>query len=402
MPSTEPTRRTIELRNPTVRRAVACVCVTLVVGACTGDGAQDSGPSREPSPPMKQVKIAFLEDLSEEGSDDRALPAFQGAALAFDRAALTGDLPVEVELVAVDTQGDPETAIRVVEEVAVDQEFVGVIAAPFLFETGSVGAVLAEAGIPTVSLSTLSTGLSTHGWKNWFRAVADRSRQAGALASLVPGLPAARRGVCVADDGRTVSAGLVRRVAAGLESLVILRLSLTSEDEPSLLAASVRRAGCGVVFWGGFSDRAAAIRLELDRAGSERVILVGADGMKDEMYLGAAGAAGEGTVVSCSCVDLTTSTPLAAQRFIQDYQFEHGSPPGAYAAEGWDVARLFVAAFRSGAGSRGEIVEFLDSLNGFEGLANTYTFGDDGELDDASALVRLYRDEGGRWIPLAG
>jgi len=380
---------------------VACVCVTLVVGACTGDGAQDWGGSGEPSPPMKQVKIAFLEDLSEEGSDDRARPAFQGAALAFDRAVLTGDLPLEVELFVVDTKGDPETAIRVVEELAADPEFLAVIAAPFLFEQGSIGAILAEAGIPTVSLSTLNTGLSTHGWTTWFRAVADRSREASAVASFIRGLGAARRGVCVSGDGGTASNGMARTVAADLERLVVLRQTLTSEDEPSSLAASVRRAGCGVVFWGGFSDRAAAIRLELDRAGSERVILVGADGMKDETYLETAGAAGEGTVVSCSCVDLTTSTPLAAQRFIQDYQFEHGSPPGAYAAEGWDVARLFVAAFRSGAASRGEIVEFLGSLTGFEGLANTYTFGDDGELADASALVHLYRDEGGRWIPLA-
>ncbi|MGQ0670896.1 MAG: branched-chain amino acid ABC transporter substrate-binding protein [Actinomycetota bacterium] len=383
-------------------RAVACVSVTLVVGACTAGGDEGSGGSGEASPPRKQVKIAFLEDLSVEGSDDRVLPAFQGAALAFDRAALTGDLPVEIELVAVDTGGDPETATRVVEEAAADPELVGGIVAPFLFEQGSTGAILVEAGIPTISLSTLNTGLSTQGWSTWFTAVADRSRQAGELTSFIRGLPVARRGVCVSGDGGMTSNGMVRAVASDLERLVVLRQRLGPDDEPSSLAASVRRAGCGVVFWGGFSDRAAEIRLELDRAGSERVILVGADGIKDETYLESAGAAGEGTIVACSCADLVTAAELAAQRFIQDYQFEHGSPPGAYAAEGWDAARMFVAAFRSGGSGRAEITEFLDSLTGFEGLANTYTFGDDGKLDDASALVHLYRDEGGRWIPLAG
>jgi ABC-type branched-subunit amino acid transport system substrate-binding protein len=105
-------------------------------------------------------------------------------------------------------------------------------------------------------------------------------------------------------------------------------------------------------------------------------------------------------VAACPCADLSTSTDLAAQRFIQDYQADFGLPPGAFAAEAWDVAGMFVRAFRAGATSRAQVLASLWGTDRFRGLANTYVFEPDGELAPGSARVRLFRDEGGRWIQL--
>ena len=61
---------------------------------------------------------------------------------------------------------------------------------------------------------------------------------------------------------------------------------------------------------------------------------------------------------------------------------------------------MFVRAFRAGAASADGVLAILWGTETYRGLAGTYVFRPDGELTRSSARVRLYRDEGGRWIPL--
>jgi len=126
------------------------------------------------------------------------------------------------------------------------------------------------------------------------------------------------------------------------------------------------------------------------------------DGIKDETFLSVAGGSGVGMVATCPCADLSASTELRAQRFIQDYQADFGLPPGPYSAEALDVTRMILRAIREGATTRGGVLAALATSDPFEGLANTYAFRSDGELAPEAAHVRLCRDEGGRWIPLPG
>ncbi|HEX5951373.1 MAG TPA: hypothetical protein VFZ96_10240, partial [Actinomycetota bacterium] len=100
------------------------------------------------------------------------------------------------------------------------------------------------------------------------------------------------------------------------------------------------------------------------------------------------------------CVDVSTSFDLAAQRFIQDYQSEFGLPPGPYAVEAWDAARILVGAFREGATTRKAVGVALSALRTFDGLARAYRFGPDGDLQEGRRSVRLSRVEGGRWLEL--
>ena len=122
--------------------------------------------------------------------------------------------------------------------------------------------------------------------------------------------------------------------------------------------------------------------------------------MKDPAYLSVSGRAGLGTVGACPCTDLSTSTDLASQRFIQDYQADFGLPPAAFSVEAWDAAGMFIRALRPGGTSRAEVLAALSEMDRYRGLAGTYVFQPDGELARGSARVHLYRDEGGRWIPL--
>jgi hypothetical protein len=99
-------------------------------------------------------------------------------------------------------------------------------------------------------------------------------------------------------------------------------------------------------------------------------------------------------------VDVSTSTDLAAQRFIQDYQSEFGLPPGPYAVEGWDAARMLVAAFRAGAVTRETVRTALEVSTAFDGLARIYRSDLGGDLAEPAATLRLSQVEGGRWLEL--
>ncbi len=387
------------------RTAISICWCALALAACT-KATKDVTATTSPSAlaPVA-VKVAFIEDLSSDATVAGSAPAFQGAKLAFDNATLAGDLPVSVELVGLDTKGDPASAATIAQQVAQDTSFVGAIEAPFLSTTVQVAAtdVLSVAGVPTITLSALGARLADRGWPVWRRTIADVLREGGVVGGFVDALPRPGRGMCLLGDGTPASRAFLGEVTASARTGVVLRGRVAPGQGPSpALVNEVARARCGAVVWGGTAGVGGLVRRSLEPTGDRRrLVFVGGDALKDPTYVLVAGAAGLGTVAACPCVDLSTSTSLAARRFIQDYQSDFGLPPGPYAAEAWDVAGMFLRAFRTGASIRAETRSALWSTDRFHGLANDYRFAPDGALTPGSAQVRLYRDEGGRWIPVA-
>ncbi len=380
-----------------------CWCA-VALAACTKASSDVTATTSPPAHAPVAVKVAFIEDLSSDAATTRSAPAFQGAKLAFDNATLAGDLPVAVELVGLDTKGDPTGAATIAQQVTQDPSFVGAIEAPFLSTSVQVAAtdVLSAAGVPTITLSTLGARLANNGWPAWRRAVADVLREGEVVGGFVDALPRPGRGVCLLGDGTAASRAFLGAVTTSARTQVALRGRVAPGLEPSTaLVNEVARARCGAVVWGGSAGAGGLVRRSLEPTGDRhRFVFVGGDALKDPTYLLVAGATGLGTVAACPCVDLSTSTSLAARRFIQDYQSDFGLPPGPYAAEAWDVAGMFLRAFVTGASTRAQTRSALWSSDRFPGLANEYRFAPDGALTPGSAQVRLYRDEGGRWIPV--
>jgi len=386
-----------------VRRPTLVIGLLLVsVSSCTGVEPGSPGASPSVSRPVVHLKIAFLEDLSSDEAAVRSAPAFQGAKLAFDTAALGDGLPVSVELISVDTGADAAKAAAAAREIVSDPAFVGAIGAPSLTEReqSAAGDLLDRGGLPTLTLSPLGPNLSSRGWTAWRRTVADLTMEGRAIAAFVDSIPSPRGGACVLGDGSSGSKSLLEAVAASTTSDVVLRWHTDATETGSLrVARAVSRARCGAVVWGGSSTVGGLVRRALHEAGARRISFVGGDAMKDPVYLAVAGRAGLGTVAACPCADLSTATDLASQRFIQDYQADFGVPPAAFAAEAWDAAGMFVRAFRTGTSSRSEVLASLWGRDRYPGLANTYVFEPTGELAPGAARVHLYRNTARRWMP---
>jgi hypothetical protein len=352
------------------------VPIALLVAACTTAVPASPGP---PSPvsvtatpdtnlspsPVEQVNVAFVRDNSVPDADEHALPALQGAQLAFQTAALADPNAVLIHLALVDVGEDPSA----LEEVAADPSFVAAIVAP------GVDVDVPE-GLPVVSLSGLVPASDAGA-----RLVPPIETTARTLARTVRNAP------CVfSEEPPPDPLGALVADRSGEPAYTI---------DVAGISEAVSERGCGTVVWTGGPDTAAGAVAALE---DTDVPVVGGDRLLDHDFLAEAGASAEGVRAFCPCTDVSTSTAFAARRFIQDYQSEFGSAPAAYAVEGWDAGHLIRRAVRDGAPTRQEVGAWLGGVAAHRGLAGTYRFGTDGNLIDPDGTVRVYRVVGGRWL----
>ena len=383
---------TLRSRAPLV--LVLFAVLSTVVPACSPSDTGDP-----------DVKIAFFQDLSVPDHVDLVSPSF----LAFDMVVqrrLEGQ-GVTAEVVQFDTRGDAGTAIEMAEEVAADQSFVLAVAAPFWHEPAEVGHILAEAGVPTISLSPVSaspwvapTAPVGEPGALWRRLVPDRTAEASLLAEIAGRRSAegVAQPICLVEDGSEYGRGLVGQVEAGLGPWPSTRID---GSDAIGAAEEIATTGCRVVVWGGFPPGARELARAMRAAGSARGRPVDLAGDALKTTIPPTSPAGDGVVVgsvACPCVDVSLDLRLASRRFVNAYQSEHGLAPGAYAAEAWDAGRLVADAIANGAVDRTAMQATFRALTTHVGVARTYAFDDDGEL--LGAEPGLFAAAGTRWLPL--
>jgi len=377
---------------------VAAACSKKSVTATTPPSGPTSGGAKP------EVDFAFFGALS---GDYKLLVihGFQAAQLAFDQANAAGDLPVKVVLVPEDTQGSGDQAAPLVDKVVNDSKFVGVIGPAFSGESAAVGDRLDQAGLPFITTSATDDALSTHGWTHWFRGVGDNSDEAKPAGQYIENV---LKPNCtfVASDGSAYGKGLAAIVESNLAGDAIIPVKPEQDVQPAQksyldLVTKVKASGCTAFFYGGYSPEAGLIRKQLTGLNPPKPItMLGGDGIKDETFTSTAGTAGEGTLSICPCSDIVSSTDPVAQKFVSDYKAKYSTDPGIYAAEGWDIAQMYIAAMKAGKTDRQSITDFITNLQGFHGLTKDYTFQPNGELFPTSRTMFVYQDKSGAWAYL--
>jgi branched-chain amino acid transport system substrate-binding protein len=372
---------------------VAAVLLAATLPACTGHGAGDT-----PS-----VRIAFFEDLSVPEHVDLVSPSFLAFDMVLTRLAEGSGVPVEV--VQLDTGGDDATARDLAGDVAADPSFVMAVVAPFWREPVAVAGILADAGVPTVSLSPASPSPWTMPPSDrppglpgelWRRLVPDDDAQARLLAAIAARTNASGEpeSVCLVNDESGYGAALLEAVGEHLGPWP--STTIAAPDAPEAVASS----GCRVVVWGGFPPAAQELARSLRAADAARGRPVDLAGDAMKTVIPPTSPSGDGVVVgsvSCPCVDVTLDLALASRRFVNAYQSEHGLTPGVYAAEGWDAGRLVAGAIVEGATDRAGMRAAIAGISAYQGIARRYTFDAAGELDQQ--VARLFAASGTRWLP---
>jgi hypothetical protein len=353
----------------TIARWSIAIAVATLLGACeTPAPASSAGPGS----PTPAVKVAFVRDLSMTDAEEHALPASQAIRLAFETATLQDPSSVPVELEEFDLTQDAAD----LESIDADPSYVGVIVAPGV--NGDDAEL--DTDLPVVSLSGLGAG---DGRRAWVRMVAPLATTVDALAGRLR-----RSSACVLaeDPPPDPLYGLLSEALPGATARIV---------DPASAGAVAGEARCDVVIWAGGPNAGGEAVRSLQGLDA---VFIGGDRLLDPDFLSTAGPAAEGAVALCACANVSTSTELAARRFIQDYQSEHGVAPGAFAVEGWDAAHLILRAAGDRGITRALVARSLGGLRTADGLEGTRRFAADGEPLEPRALLRLYRVEGGRWV----
>jgi len=378
----------------------------LVAGACSKKTGTTSGGSPGTAT-QKNVKIEFFGALS---GDYKLLVihGFQAAELAFDQAnaGKFGKLPVKITIEGQDTGGSGDQAAPLADKVVSDSQVVGIIGPAFSGESAAVGDKFDQAGIPFITPSATDDALATHGWTHWFRGVGNNSDEA---RGAVPYIENVLKPNCtfVGSDGTAYGHGLAAIVFSQLSDAGAAvkpeQQVQPGQKDYSALVSKIASSGCKVVFYGGYSPEGGLIRKQMTQAGLKDVTMVGGDGLKDDTFLSTAGSAGEGTIAVCPCVspsDVASGGAANAEQitqFISDYKAKFGEDPGIYALEGWDIAQIYISAFKAGKTTREAITSYVQGLINYPGLAKTYSWQPDGELFPSDRVMYLYQDKGGQW-----
>jgi Periplasmic binding protein len=353
----------------TLRPCTIAVALSTLLTACETAAPAAPAGSGSPSP---EVKVAYVRDLSVADADEHGLPALQAIRLAFETATLHDPALVPVELEEFDLTQDASD----LESIDADPSYVGAIVAPGV--NGDDAEL--DTDLPVLSLSGLGAG---DGRRAFVRMVAPLATVADTLVGRLR-----RSSACILSEDPPPDPlfGLLSQALPGATARTI---------DPSAAADVVGETGCDVVIWAGGPDSGAESAHALRPLG---VTFVGGDRLLDPDFLSTAGTSAEGAFALCACANVSTSTELAARRFIQDYQSEHGVAPGAYAVEGWDAAHLILRAAGADGITRALVARSLGGLTTIDGLEGRRRFGADGEPLEPRALLRLYRVEGGRWV----
>jgi branched-chain amino acid transport system substrate-binding protein len=284
--------------------------------------------------------------------------------------------------------------------VANDQSFIGVIGPAFSGESLAGGPTLDGAGIPFVTGSATNTTISQQGWTHWFRAQGNDNSQGPAAGAYIVQVLKPNCAYVTSDDsayGKAL-AQIVETTtkAANVKTTTQINAVTTGQKDFSALITKIKASGCKAVFYGGYSPEAGLLVKQMAAAGLSGVTTVGGDGIKDSTFTGEAGSGGDGTIASCPCGDVTKSTDAAAQSFISDYTAKWGQPPGIYSSDYWDIAQMYIQAFKAGKTTRADLTSYFDTIN-YKGLSKTIAFQSNHELDPNDVKIYFYKDENSDW-----
>lgn len=298
------------------------------------------------------------------------------------------------DLLAVDDQGDPKQAVSVANLIVADPDVVGVVGH---FDSGcSIPAskVYQDAGVPMISVSS-DPRLTAQGYDVVNRIVAKDDAQGAFAADLVREKLGFSR-VAVVDDSTPYGKGLVAEFVERFEAgggTVVLREKIHAKDvDFSALAAKIKAAKPGAIYYGGTPTEGALISKQAKELGL-KVPLVGGDALRTPEYIrvaGAANAAGD----FCTSLGLPLEQQPRGSDFKAAYREEYSQDPEAYDSYAYDCAWALVRAVLEAGPDRAKIADELRSME-FDGVTGEFRF--DGDGDTSNKAISAYRVTGTAW-----
>jgi branched-chain amino acid transport system substrate-binding protein len=314
------------------------------------------------------------------------IPSLNGAKLAVKKFTAANP-DCKVTLQEYDTQGKPDQATPIANQVAQDQSFTSVIGGHFSGETKATIPTYKAAGLVMVAPSATAAELTTLGATNFFRDVGNDNTQGEAAVTYIKNVLKSQKAFVI-DDGTPYGTGIIGRVKEGLGATVVGEDKVqTDQTNFDATISKVKAKSPDVIAWGGYTNEAAPF-LKQARAAGVTAKFLGFDGLYDPAFLKGVGAGAEGAIVTCPCLP-----PDGAEgAFTADYTKEYGQAPGSYGAEGYDAAQILLDGYKAGKKTRAEMIEWVKSYDK-QGASKYLKFDDKGDVEKSKVVIWSYEGQ---------
>jgi eukaryotic-like serine/threonine-protein kinase len=327
------------------------------------------------------------------------LPSHQGMELAIKQANARGDLPVNLLFKALDNPGGKgETAPPLAQQLIDDPQVIAVLGGAFSPEVQATGEMLGKAGMLNISAIATRSSLTGSGFRTFFRGIPSDDVQGSAMIRAFDFLGCRR--VAILSDERAYSQGLASAAskqagAVGMEVVVEREHPTGSSWGPQI--ESIIQAQPDAVFYAGYAPEFIQLA-KLLHDGGYRGLVASGDGSKVPGLPESIGVeAAEGILLTCPCPDINRSTSNAGKQFVEDFSAAYGKKPGSFAAEGYDVANVAVAAIRecgedAPSGITRSCVVDKVRTGSHEGVTKTFEFAPNGEIRNNDMVLYMIKD----------
>ena len=220
--------------------------------------------------------------------------------------------------------------------------------------------IYSDAGIPQISPSATTPAYTRNGYKTTFRTIGDDTLVGSRLGHYAVNEMKAKR-FAVIDDRNAYGRGLAeefsKAVTAAGGSVVETAFTEDKATAFATILAAVKAKNPDVVFFGGMSQQAGPMLIQMKRLGINARFM-GGDGLcvPDLVSNWAAGSAADGQIVCASPGGLEKSDDPATIAFLANYAKRFGSGSRFYGPYADDAVMVMADAMVEGRLHRARVV----------------------------------------------
>jgi branched-chain amino acid transport system substrate-binding protein len=301
----------------------------------------------------------------------------------------------KLQVLRVDDRETVDEGRLVAQRLASNPDVVAVIGHLHSYVTGPAAAIYDMAGLVTISPTATDPGLTTKGYRRFFRTTFT-DKEVGRQMALFAAARGSRRSAIYyvrSDYGRGLanafeetfaqSGGVISDRQSYDPSGVVNREVLTR------IGNDWRTRSLDTIFIAGEALPAAQLIAELRRQGLTIPVLAGdAAGTAD--LFGDAPTVVEGTIVASP---FHPSDPRPAVReFVRQFTARFNTRPDAAAAVGYDAIRLIARGMEiAKSASPSQVATALHTMGEWDGVTGPVKFSDDGELGERAIVKMIAR-----------
>lgn len=353
------------------------------------------------------IKIGFAAGLSGAGIDVLGLDEQRGAELAVkDKPEILG-FPVELQV--EDAQCNAEGGQTVATKFVADPQIVALVGHMCSSSCTPASKVYEQNGYTMVSPSCTAPSLTNpdlDGTAAFFRTCWNDKIQGPAAAKFVYETLGVTK-VATIHDGSPYAEQLGQEFTKGFEALggevVAAEAVNVGDTDMRPVLTRLKAAEPELIYFSAFVAEGGYLRSQMADVGMEDVLFMGADGIKADEFIKAAGDASEGVYASAG-------NPAEAgpdlPKFLEAYKAEYGEDPIApFHAQAYDAYMMIANAIEQVGKvdadgnlmiGRKALNDAIRGITGYQGLSGMISCDEDGDCAQGTVSVSVV--QGGQWV----